>query len=267
VIGAYNEEQYIGRLLVSLQRQTVTPLEVIVADDGSRDRTPQIARHQGARVLSLAHRGPAAARNAGAREARGDVLVFADGDMVCGREYVERLARPIVNGEAVGTFTRDIFLGNPENRWARAYATLRRSPPDRLLPADFPDRWENFRAVRRDRFLEVGGYDDVGYGEDMTLAPKLGELAVVAPGAVCFHYHPSSVREIWQNGRWVGRGAAIRTMPDPWRAHSPMRILRASGEEIRRGRTPWVFPARLAYHSGVWVGLAQSSIRPGRHWK
>jgi glycosyltransferase involved in cell wall biosynthesis len=267
VVAAYDEEQHIGRLLGSLRQQTLPPLEVIVADDGSRDRTARIARHHGARVLELPHRGPAAARNAGAREAQGDVLVFADGDMACGPQYVERLAGQIASGEAVGTFTRDIYLGNPESRWARAYATLRRSPPDRLLPADFPDRWENFRAVRRDRFLAVGGYDDVGYGEDMTLAPKLGELAVVAPGAVCFHFHPSSVREIWENGRWVGRGAAIRTMAHPWRAHSPARILRTAISEIRAGRTPWVLPARLLYHSGVWAGLAQSSIRPNRHWK
>ena len=86
----------------------------------------------------------------------------------------------------MGTFTREIFLGNRENRWARAYAALRWSRTDRVLPIDFPDRWANFRAVRRDRFVAAGGYDDVGYGEDMTLAPKLGEDALAAEGRSAF---------------------------------------------------------------------------------
>jgi glycosyltransferase involved in cell wall biosynthesis len=267
VVAAYNEEDHIARLLSSLQRQTHPVREVLVADDGSRDRTAEIAARMGARVLRLPHRGPALARNAAARAASGEVLVFLDGDMACSPVFVDRLVAPIARGEAVGTFTREIFLGNPENRWARAYAALRRSPPDRLLPVDFPDRWANFRAVRRNRFVEAGGYDDVGYGEDMTLEPKLGEDALAADGAVCLHYHPGSVREVFENGRWVGRGAAIRTLPRPWRAHSLPRVLRIAVRQIREGRTPWVLPAQVVYHLGVWLGLAESTFRPRTHWK
>jgi glycosyltransferase involved in cell wall biosynthesis len=267
VVAAYNEEEHIARLLSSLREQTHPVDEILVADDGSRDRTAEIAAEMGARVLRLPHRGPAAARNAAAQEAAGEVLVFLDGDMACSPEFVARLVAPIAGEEAVGTFTRDIYLGNPENRWARAYAALRWSPPDRLLPADFPDRWANFRAVRRDRFIEVGGYDDVGYGEDMTLAPKLGEDALVADGAVCFHHHPGTAREIFENGRWVGRGDAIRTLPHPWRVHALPRVIRTGIRQVREGRTPWVIPARVVYHLGVWLGLAESTLAPNRHWK
>jgi glycosyltransferase involved in cell wall biosynthesis len=267
VVAAYNEEEHIGRLLASLRVQTRPVQEILVADDGSRDRTAEIAAEMGARVLRLRHRGPAAARNAAAQQACGDALVFLDGDMACAPEFLERLVAPIARGEAVGTFTREIVLGNPENRWAQAYAALRWSPPDRLLPADFSERWANFRAVRRDRFIAVGGYDDVGYGEDMTLAPKLGEDALAAEGALCFHYHPASAREVFQSGRWVGRGTAIRTLPHPWRVHALPRVLRIAVRQIRDGRTPWVLPARIVYHLGVWVGLAESTLAPERHWK
>jgi hypothetical protein len=37
--------------------------------------------------------------------------------------------------------------------------------------------------------------------------------------------------------------------------------------QVLRGRTPWLLPARAVYHTGVWIGLAQSSLQPGRHWK
>ena len=266
VVAAYDEEEHIGRLLDSLASQTHAPYEVIVADDGSRDRTAEIAERSGARVIRLPHRGPAVARNEAARHATGDVLVFVDGDMSCAPEFVERLIEPIAGGRAVGTYSRDLYLGNPDNRWARAYAAVRNSPTDRLLP-DLPERWANFRAVRRDAFLAAGGYDDVGYGEDMTLAAKLDELALVAPGAVCFHYQPGRAREVFENGRWVGRGTAIRELARPWRAHAPHRVVGIALRQIRQGRTPWVLPARLAYHTGVYIGLAQSTFRPEVHWK
>jgi glycosyltransferase involved in cell wall biosynthesis len=266
-VAAYNEERHIGRLLVSLAAQSHPPLEVIIADDGSRDRTAEIAAASGARVLRLEHRGPAVARNAAARQARGDILVFLDGDIACARRFIERLVLPIADGRAIGTFTRDIRIANTSNGWARGSAALSWSPPDRLLPEDFPDRWDIFHAIRRDRFLAVDGYDDVGYGEDRTVAAKLGEQAVVAVDAVCFHYHPDTLREVFENGRWVGRGAAIRTLRRPWWTHSPPRILALALAQIAAGRTPWVLPARLVYHAGVWVGLADSSRRPERHWK
>ena len=266
VVAAYEEEEHIGRLLATLRRQTRPPCEVIVADDGSRDRTASVAERAGAAVVRLPHRGPAAARNAAAARAVGDVLVFLDGDMSCAPEFIERLVAPIAEGRAVGTYTRDMYLGNPDKRWARAYAALRWSPPDRLLP-DLPERWDNFRAVLRERFLDVGGYDDVGYGEDRTLAPKLGELALAAPGAVCFHFQPARIREVFQNGRWVGRGPAVRTLARPWRVHAPDRVIRIAMQQIREGRTAWVLPARVAYHAGVWLGLAESSLWPERHWK
>lgn len=267
IVAAYDEEPHIGRLLRSLRAQTLAPLEVIVADDGSRDRTADVAEAAGVRVLRLAHRGPAIARNEAVGLARGDVLAFLDGDMACAPEFLERLVEPITEGRAIGTFTREIYVGNTDNRWARAYAALRWSPPDRLLPPDFPDRWENFRAIRRDSFLSVGGYDDVGYGEDMTLSSKLGEKALVAPGAKCFHYHPSSALEVFGNGRWVGRGAAIRQLPRPWRVHALTNVVPIALRQIREGRTRWVLPGRVVYHLGVWLGLAESSLRPERHWK
>jgi glycosyltransferase involved in cell wall biosynthesis len=267
VVAAYDEERHIGGLLESLGRQSRPPLEVVVADDGSRDRTADLAEAAGATVLRLPHRGPAAARNAGARAARGDVLVFLDGDMSCAPEFLERVVTPIEQNGAIGSFTRETFLANADRPWARAYAALRWSPPDRLLPADFPDRFGAFRAIRRDAFLAVGGFDDVGYGEDMTVAEKLGQDAVVAPGAVCFHHHPDTPREIFDNGRWVGRGHAIRNLAHPFWTHSLPRVTGIALRQIAQGRSAWVLPGRLVYHSGVLLGLCESRIRPERHWK
>lgn len=267
VVAAYNEGTHIERLLRSLKAQRTHLLEVIVVDDGSTDATCALAMAAGARVVRTRHCGPAHARNVGALQARGDILVFLDGDMAAAPKFVERLIRPIVAGAAVGSFSRDIYIGDPTNRWSRAYAHIRRLAFPRLLPEDFPDRWENYRAVRRDAFISVGGYDDVGYGEDMTLAPKLGELAVVAPGAVCWHFNPDSPAEIYRNGRWIGRGYDIRNVAHPWRSNAPWYALAAALRDGRAGAGWRALVARAAYHAGVLIGLAQSRLRPGRHWK
>lgn len=267
VICAYNEVRHIGRLLRSLKTQTVVPSQVILVDDGSTDGTAAVGHREQVNVIRLPHRGPAAGRNAGAGTAHGDILVFLDGDMECSPSFLDRITRPIKEKRAVGTFTREIYVANLDSRWARAYAVMRQLRHGRLLPPDFPDEWDNFRAIERDAFTRVGGYDNIGYGEDRTLSRKLGLSALVAPGAVCFHYNPDTLREIFSNGRWIGRGPQIRELDSPWSDHLPHRILRSMARDVPELSIFEACLARCAYHFGVLLGLAESTVRPGRHWK
>lgn len=247
VICAYNEGPHIRRLLRSLALQTLQPFEVIVVDDGSTDATRKIAEREAVRVIAVPHRGPAVGRNVGARCANGKILVFLDGDMACAPTFVERLVAPIQAGSAVGTFTREIYVANGNNRWASAYAVMRQLRNGRLLPEDFPDTWDNFRAIQRDAFLDVGGYDGVGYGEDRTVARKLGVMAAVAPGAICFHYNPATPTEIFSNGRWIGRGVQIRELDRPWRDHLPDRVARWLVKDVRETPIATAAIARLSF--------------------
>ena len=95
IIPAYNATGFITRAIQSAQAQTAPPLEVIVIDDGSTDTTAQVvedyAKQQGVdcsdaqcivpvRLLRQTNGGPAAARNHGAREAKGEWLAFLDAD-------------------------------------------------------------------------------------------------------------------------------------------------------------------------------------------
>jgi len=267
VIAAYNEAKHIERCLRSLQRQSPPPLEVIVVNDGSTDGTAMIARRCGAQVIETAHRGPAHARNAGVHAARGEVIVFLDGDMAAGTGFLAAMTAPILAEEAVGTFSKELYLGNPESRWACAYCWIRRLGNPRFLPETFPREWANYRAVRRADFLSAGGYDDVGYGEDMTLAPKLGRLALAASGARCLHFNPDSPREIFQNARWIGRGHDIGEIAHPWRDNNPWRATRSALRDLRAGAPLQVLPARLAYSAGVLLGLFHRALWPRRHWK
>ncbi len=267
VVCAYNEERYITRLLRSLHAQTLPPAEVIVVDDGSTDETVARSRTAGATVMKVEHAGPAAGRNAGAKLATGDILVFVDGDMACAPGFLAALAGPIERAEAIGTFSKEIYVGEPANAWSRAYCYIRRIGYPRLLSCDFPDRWSNFRAVRRDAFRSVGGYNNVGYGEDMTLAPKLGTDALAAPGAVCWHFNPDSVAEIFENGRWIGRGHDVQVIEHPVRENLPSVAFVRAFRDWRRGAPASIFIARQSYSAGLLIGLAQRRRNPDRHAK
>jgi glycosyltransferase involved in cell wall biosynthesis len=83
IIPTYNRAQFIADAIRSVQAQTVTDVEIIVADDGSTDNTAEIVSGFGPSVtyLCLQHRGqPAASRNSGLRYARGEFVAFLDSD-------------------------------------------------------------------------------------------------------------------------------------------------------------------------------------------
>src|SRR2546426_2032088 len=83
IIPAYNEEALIAQTIDSIHlavEATGQPYEIIVVDDASSDRTAEIARNRGARVVMVNKRHIAAVRNAGAHESRGEILFFVDGD-------------------------------------------------------------------------------------------------------------------------------------------------------------------------------------------
>jgi glycosyltransferase involved in cell wall biosynthesis len=84
IIPAHNESLLLPATLRALSAAAATalrePHETIVVDDASTDATATIARQHGARVIPVNHRQIAATRNAGARAARGDLLIFIDAD-------------------------------------------------------------------------------------------------------------------------------------------------------------------------------------------
>lgn len=82
IVPVYNGEKYLAEALESIRRQDYEPLEVVVVDDGSTDRTGEIARgfDLNLRYTRQPNRGPSAARNRGLEMARGEIVAFQDAD-------------------------------------------------------------------------------------------------------------------------------------------------------------------------------------------
>jgi glycosyltransferase involved in cell wall biosynthesis len=111
VVPALNAERTIGRVVRALIEQEPRPREVIVVDDGSVDRTPEIAAGLGCRVVSTGGASSAGgARNRGWDEATGDVVLFLDSDAIPAPGFGAGLSRALSEfpGAIVGcarTFT------------------------------------------------------------------------------------------------------------------------------------------------------------------
>jgi glycosyltransferase involved in cell wall biosynthesis len=105
IVPAYNEELLIGPTLAAIHaaaRDSGEPYEVIVVDDGSTDRTAEVARECGARVVRVECRQIAGTRNAGAREAAGEILIFVDADTVIAPPTLRATLAALAAGAVAG---------------------------------------------------------------------------------------------------------------------------------------------------------------------
>ena len=91
IVPAYNEEGYIKDCLESILTQTVNPDEIIVIDNNSTDKTAQIARKMGARVVKEEKQGMIYARNKGFDIAKYEILTRCDADAQVSPDWIERI--------------------------------------------------------------------------------------------------------------------------------------------------------------------------------
>jgi glycosyltransferase involved in cell wall biosynthesis len=213
IIPVYNEEKVIKDCLESLVKQTYKNLEIIVVDDGSKDKSKvkiQKAKSQfkikNLKLLEQKHKGAGAARNLGAKRAKGDILVFIDADMTFDKNFIKKLVAPIEEGRAIGTFSKEEYLANKDNVWAKGWNINRGLPMFKMHPEDYPETQKVFRAISKSAFKKVGGFDEkAGYTDDWTLSEKLGVEAINAPGAIFYHKNPDSLREVFVQSRWMAK--------------------------------------------------------------
>jgi glycosyltransferase involved in cell wall biosynthesis len=103
VVPTRDRPRSLARCLAALDRQSLRNLEVVVVDDGSSSRrevAKVVERTARARLMRGSGRGPAAARNMGARHARSPVICFTDDDCEPVSEWAERLASALAQGVA-----------------------------------------------------------------------------------------------------------------------------------------------------------------------
>ena len=98
IVPVYNAEKYLRRCVESIQRQTYPNIEILLVDDGSEDESGRLCDRLAGedpriRVIHKKNGGQASARNAGLRQAEGELIGFADNDDVLERDMYEVLYR------------------------------------------------------------------------------------------------------------------------------------------------------------------------------
>src|SRR5262249_38870595 len=182
--------------LEALRRQDCTQrFEVIVVSDGSTDGTVEILRRfPEAKVIKQANAGPAAARNHGAQEGLGEILVFTDDDCEPLANWLTKMLEPFADPDVVATKgiyqtrQREIAARFVQIEYQDRYRLMSREPT-----IDFIDTYS--AAFRRARFLEIGGFDTsfpVACAEDAELSYRMstkGWKMVFTPEAIVYHLH------------------------------------------------------------------------------
>lgn len=209
VIPVYNEEEVIRACLRSLAKQSHRDFEIIVVDDGSTDSTfrkLQNSKTPKLQAFRQEHKGAGSARNLGAKRARGEILVFVDADMTFDKDFIRKLVNPILEKKVIGTFSKEEYLANKNNIWARCWNINRGFSPDQMHSINYPETQKVFRAILKEEFEKVRGFDEkVGYTDDWSLSEKLGVEAVSVTGAIFYHHNPETLKEVFIQSKWMAK--------------------------------------------------------------
>src|SRR3990172_1618854 len=189
VVPAYNAERTIGPLLDSLMSLHYPEYEVIIVNDGSKDRTREIVEQYPVRLINQTNRGASAARDAGLRAASGEIVAYVDSDVAVTPEWLEHLFEPFSDQAIAATTGRTVFLRNEKcASWMRSMDIERRNAHRKKYTrlANGPNS-----AFRRDILLKVGGFDPRWYhAEDTEVSYRiwgLGHRIQYVPEAVVHH--------------------------------------------------------------------------------
>jgi len=174
VVPAHNEEYELAETLRAIRSAAGTArktYEVIVVDDGSTDATDAIARQAGVRVVTINRRQIAAARNAGARAARGEILLFVDADTHIAPGHVTKALEALAEGFSGGSarVAMDQRLPLWGEIFLRVFSALYFAIGRLAAGA--------FLFTRRASFEAVGGFDEQYFaGEEVYLSLALKKL-------------------------------------------------------------------------------------------
>ncbi|MCI0477060.1 MAG: glycosyltransferase [Anaerolineales bacterium] len=162
VIPVHNGATTLPRCLAALQASTRAPEELIIVDDASTDGSVEIARASGARVIALtgAPRGAAFARNRGAEQARGDVLVFVDADVAVHVDTLVRIERALASNPSVAAVFGSYDDDPAERDLFSLYKNLLHHFVHQHGKRTATTFWTGCGAIRREVFFALGGLDE-----------------------------------------------------------------------------------------------------------
>lgn len=203
IIPTYNEENCIKNSISSLLNQTEKDFEIIIIDDGSTDQTKKIIQEEKSKKIKLIlgeHKGPGFSRNLGAKKAKGEILVFVDADMTFDKDYLKNLIKPLEENKKIIGTTHDYEIAMNTSKWvSEMWGKIRVKEKEGYGNSVI------FRAFRKNKFLEFGGFNPkYGYADDQTFYLEKNIKPYVTKNTICYHRNPETLNETFKQARWIG---------------------------------------------------------------
>ena len=223
VVCAYNAERTMDACLASLEVLNYPDYEVVVVNDGSRDRTLEIAEsYPYCRIISQPNKGLSVARNVGAEAASGEIVAYTDSDCVADPDWLTYL---VAKMEAGGlTACGGPNFPPPEDSLVPAAVAVAPGGPTHVLLSD--EVAEHIAgcnmAFRRDTLLDLGGFDPVyrAAGDDVDICWRIQDAGYVigfSPAAIVWHFRRNTVKAYFNQQRGYGKAEALVYSKHPFR--------------------------------------------------
>lgn len=219
IIPTLNAEHDIEGLLTVLGRQSIQPIEILVVDSASEDRTIElIQKHKGVRLLQIDRQdfNHGSTRDLALRESRGDFVCFLTQDAVpVSDDYLELLVAPMVDDSEIALVSgrqlpkadarrfEQLVRGfnYPDSSSVRSKRDLKKFGIKTFFASD------TCSAYRRTAYLECGGFEHVNTNEDMLMAARFitsGMKVAYEPRAEVYHSHNFTPSQQFARNRAVG---------------------------------------------------------------
>lgn len=203
VIPTKNEEKNLPYLLKSLKNQSYKKkFEILVVDGKSEDRTREIARNYGCKVIVQKKLGISNARNLGWKNAKGDIVAFLEADHVVNKKFLEEIEKTF-KGKKIKC-ARPTIVPVQKN-WIQKALSVQIELTTRRQKA-----WKFPTIFRREVLKETGGWDEsIDFAEDRefgTRLVKMGYKTKLIKDAIVYAKPVDSLKKLFKQGRWYGRG-------------------------------------------------------------
>jgi len=175
IIPTLNEGKYLEGCLRSIKKQTRKDYEIIVVDSYSNDKTLKIAKKYRAKIVFEKRKGPAVARNTGARHAKGSILVFADADVRLEKDFLERVDKKFSRDVGGGIFFLVVY--DTKSRFQALLYSLANYISISLIALHATMTAGSCFAYDKKIFREVGGFNpEFLTNEDHELAGRVSRI-------------------------------------------------------------------------------------------
>lgn len=181
VIPALNEEKFLGRTLQSILNQDFKDFELIVVDNNSTDKTSEIAKNFGAKVIFESQLGVGFARQKGFSKAKGKIIASTDADTILPSNWLSRIMKEFEKDKNLVAFggLYTLYSGPITARSAVSYFAYPVWVLDRILSGGWSLTGSNL-AIKKEAFLKVGGFKtELKLGEDADISQRLKKIGKV----------------------------------------------------------------------------------------